>query len=202
MATRVRLRKQISVEDLALPPPLFVRDTQGRITQMHFDHFSIREQVETEWIGATSDVRTSTPGTFDQEDWMIAKRLVTSAELKALLAMPIEIVPAPGSGNALFPVAILVDYKFGTAAYTVANCDVQVLVGASAWAYGGSGVLIGILDETAAALAQGEFAHDQQARTAIENLPLKIANLGSADLLAGDGTLAVTVLYRIVNLAP
>lgn len=122
---------------------------------------------------------------------------LTSAQLLALGATPVEIVPAPGVGVYLTPIAVSSVNHFGTLAYA-AGSAVQCYIGTKA-----NGNLIPAA--TAAHVNAAANSIEQltgapttatpDAQANIENAALNISASG-AEFTTGDGTLTVTVYYN------
>lgn len=138
-------------------------------------------------VGDQGDL--GTPGAAGA-DGVCAAATVTlsSANLLALNATPIDLVAAPGAGKILVPIRVTLEHIFNTTGYAVSgNLQLQYNGG------GGIATLIapaGLLD-TAASQAAAPAAPTLNALTSAsinKSLQLK----ASAALTTGDGTLKVT----------
>lgn len=145
-----------------------------------------------------------------------ARTLITSAQLKTLIANPIQLVPAPGVGKMIVPVYGFLSYHFNSTAYTnTAGGDWcfqlgPVIAGNAAEAalsyFGGSSDLMDahvdafIANSLYAMTGLAAIAPALQ-RSLGENLPLFFTRnqheVGTTELATGDGTLVVEVDYSI-----
>jgi hypothetical protein len=131
--------------------------------------------------------------------------VLTSAQVKALRATPITVVPAPGAGKSLELVSALLQLNYGgTNAFTgPQNVQVKYKDGASA-AVSQAVTGTGFIDQTADMVTSALPKTDAIAtRTVAENQPLVLHNTGAAEITgnaANDNLLHVKVLYRVHNL--
>ncbi len=127
--------------------------------------------------------------------------VLTSAQVKALRATPIAVVPAPGAGKSLEFVSAILQVNYGTNVFTgPQNLQVKYKDGASAavsQAVTGAGFLDQAGDMVTSALAKIDAI---ATRAIAENQPLVLHNTGAAEITgnaAGDNLLHVKVLYRV-----
>lgn len=122
---------------------------------------------------------------------------LTSAQLLALGATPIQLVPAPGVGIYLTPIAVSSVLHFGTIAYA-AGSAVNCYIGTKANGNSIPAATAAHVNSAANSIEQLTGAPvtgtpDVQAN--IENAALNISSSG-AEFTTGDGTLTVTVYYN------
>lgn len=125
---------------------------------------------------------------------------ITAAQLKALHAVPKELVAAPGVGKAVIPVDVQCFLDYGSAAYAgiAGGEDLEVRH------TDGTGLLFGTI-ETTGFLDQtnDEFRHlyplAAVASEPVGNAAL-IMCLASGEIITGDSPLKVRVRYRVVDL--
>lgn len=125
------------------------------------------------------------------------KKTVTSAELKALVATDVEIVPAPGAGKVIVPLyAILTmrDANGGSfTAYTWANTDHGISLGSMAFDSDGE----------AQALIEASSRYTAMLRPPAGSTPLTenqavvLSASGTGEPATGDGVLDVEVVYSV-----
>ncbi len=127
--------------------------------------------------------------------------VLTSAQVKALRATPIAVVPAPGVGKSLEFVSALLQLNYGTNAFTgPQNLAVKYKDGASAQVsqnITGTGFIDQAGDMVTSVLAKVDGI---ATRAVAENMPLVLHNLGAAEITgnaAADCLLHVKVLYRV-----
>lgn len=130
--------------------------------------------------------------------------VLTSAQVKALRATPIAVVPAPGAGKSLEFVSAILQLNYGTNAFTgPQNMQVKYKDGASAavsQAITGTGFIDQTADMVTSALAKTDGI---ATRAVAENQPLVLHNTGASEITgnaANDNLLHVKVLYRVHNL--
>lgn len=125
--------------------------------------------------------------------------LITAAELKDLVANPVELVPAPGVGKCIWPISAFIQYSFGTTPYGPTSlAQIHVLVGDFA-IYNLEG-LNNVLNKTDDGIFTLAFEADADV-SVFANLPLLFKNISGDNLTDGNGTLTVTVLYKTINLS-
>lgn len=133
------------------------------------------------------------------------RSVVTSAQLLALFATPITIVPAPGAGLALIFEGVLIHKPAGVAyAGIAAGEDLAVKYTNAAGLEVGQCETTGFLDSTAS-LIRWCRAHTA-ASGASQLIPVAnaalVLHLLVAEIITGDQPLNMEVHYRLVNSAP
>ena len=134
--------------------------------------------------------------------------LVTSAELLNLSSVEVEILPPPGAGLQYNYVSAFYSYRFGTSPYNGdQSSNPQLFCGplANNVAFDNYG-LTALLEFTANGNASGIGGTAQEWLTdtvvfgqgPTENQGIYLG-VQTGDLLSGDGTLLITVLYNIVT---
>lgn len=126
---------------------------------------------------------------------------VSSAQIKALSATDVPLIPAPGVGKMIQVSTFNLQYVAGSTPYTIDPDSTLSLY------YDVSGQSIGsvsqsnFLDQVASRVAfpMGSSA-DSAAQVDFENSPVVLTNQDGPDATAGNGTLRVTIYYVIVNL--
>lgn len=133
---------------------------------------------------------TQTPG--------IAQRRVvklTSAQLLLLHTTPQVLIPAPGAGKYISVDEIIAKMTFGSAQYTGANAvEIRYTDGAGAKVTGD--IASAWLDS---ATTRVDKAIGAAVTTAVANAAVVVA-VPVADPAAGDGTVTLDLLYRIVTI--
>lgn len=133
------------------------------------------------------------------------RAVVTSAQLLALFATPIEIVPAPGAGKALIFEGVLIHKPAGVAyAGIAAGEDLAVKYTNAAGLEVGQCETTGFLDSTSS-LIRWCRAHTAASGAsqivAVANAAL-VLHLLVAEIITGDQPLNMEVHYRVVDAAP
>jgi len=126
--------------------------------------------------------------------------VVTSAQIKALVATDVDLVAAPGAGKAIELISVIltmVPAATSPVAYTWANTDHNITVGSATFAN----------DAAAQALIEAAARYSAVIRPSAtegaltENAALKIGASGTGEPATGNGTLKVRVAYRVWNVA-
>lgn len=142
----------------------------------------------------------------------VATLTLTSAQIRALHATPIQIVAAQGSGKLIIPVHAVFQTNFVTTDYTMADSSATVALELFSGATQQGPLLSAsrqLLTSTATAglqvagyVSSGAGTGGIYTGTAapLSNLPLKVYNTSGVpdEFAAGDHTLTVTVTYRVV----
>lgn len=132
------------------------------------------------------------------------KFILTSAQLKALKATPITIIPAPGVGKFIEVMQAAAYYSFLTGAYTLNAGTLKLYHGPAANAKVLTADLAaGMIDQAVnmseldiPILATGALT-DAQAL----NVGIVAANTGAAEFTVGAGTVELVVFYQIVSVS-
>jgi len=124
---------------------------------------------------------------------------VTAAQLAALAASPVELIPAPDSGKMLIPLVAILEYEFNSAPFSVPggavlNIGYSLGSGNAPFAVQASGLLNQLQDKIFEAYPQSPAVQLASAFDGV-NVVLSGPNFAS-----GDGSLIVTVIYTAIAL--
>lgn len=122
--------------------------------------------------------------------------VVTPAQIKAIVASDVTLLPAPGAGKAIVPVRAILTLVFASAAYAWANTDHTLgfnLGGIAAANDAGAQALI----EASSRLSVAWQAAAQA--TLSENTALLLQAGGTGEPTTGDSNLLVEVFYYVVD---
>jgi hypothetical protein len=125
---------------------------------------------------------------------------LTSAQLLALHATPVLLIPAPAAGTFIRVLNYELLYTFLTSAYTNTNATLKLFQGTTANAVALTADLGAILTNTASRIGLGAApvaVTDTLAH--IENVGIFAGNDGSAEFLAGAGSLSIFIDYETVT---
>ena len=129
---------------------------------------------------------------------------LSSANLLALAATPIQVLPAPGAGYIIKPVGATLFYHAGATPYTTGGAFCLTLGGQLLSALLAADVTlqgavlaeatdqVGVFDATTA------YTDDFAALSALENVALAVINDGAEHTL-GNGTATLVVSYETIN---
>jgi hypothetical protein len=142
-----------------------------------------------------------------------ATRTLSAAEILDLVANPVEIVPAPGAGNILLPLSGWVHYRPGAVPYSGDASDLVLaypspppdLFGtAGVWNTGGlQSALVTAADwltvpDPMVGVISSARVFTYFIASEVEDVPLIFGNATAFDLIDGDGTVTVSVLYTVL----
>ena len=135
-------------------------------------------------------------------DLKYADTVISNAELKAIRATPKTLVPAPGTGKVLEFLSGVLVLAAGTNVLTEATANLAVKYQSGAGVQVSQTVeMTGFIDQAAHQVTYAIPKLDPiTARTACENQPLVLHNLGAGEFAgnaANDATLRVKVAYRV-----
>lgn len=119
---------------------------------------------------------------------------LSQAQILTLGTNPVTLVPAQGAGKVIFPVSVVMNYKFGTLAYST---SVNVLITSPSSPT--SILRTGILGFTANVCTFDTPINSGASNPLTPNEPLQIST-GSSNPTVGDSTLDVYVTYYILSI--
>jgi hypothetical protein len=128
---------------------------------------------------------------------------ITAAQLKAIKATPIEIIPAPGAGLANIITQIAYYYRFVTSAFTLNAGALRLFQGAVANNIPvHADVAAGLIDAVAnrTILQPPQLKQGPASDATLVNQNVTLANDGAAEFTVGLGNLDVFVSYGIHTL--
>jgi hypothetical protein len=141
------------------------------------------------------------PSGFGQASGAVlsASVTLTPAQLQQLHSSPVQVVAAPGTGQFINVLSFAVQYKAGSAPYTLAGggnfAIAPKFVNASAIP------AVGLIDQATNGVAtSGEYPQATVPQSALENKPMSVQNDTGTEWSAGDGTVTITVYYTVVAL--
>lgn len=122
---------------------------------------------------------------------------VPAAQIRTLMATPVELIPAPGVGKAIWVKRVLTRFTFVSVAYNTSQLDIEFDDAIYGMYVSGSPFLsLGVSWSSFETLSK--YSEDE---SAWENIAvvLGVAGVGNPGS-SGDGTLRVTLDYEIVTL--
>jgi hypothetical protein len=125
---------------------------------------------------------------------------LTSANLLALRATPITVIPAPAAGKFIRVIALTAQYKFNSTAFTVGadNLGFRYVGGSSDFA----GIPVtGLIDQTHSEVAfQNPNTSFLATQTGVSAVAIQVHNTGGAEWTLGNGDVFLTLLYEVITL--
>jgi hypothetical protein len=144
------------------------------------------------------------PGALGQSAGPVQTATVTltSAQLRALHSTPVQLIPAPGSGQMVAPISVVFQYKAGASPYTITGGGrVAVYLGAP------NNLVTQVdaarfLDQTTSQvfMSEGIGGIGSSQQGAVENASVMVENDSTTEWTGGDGTVTISVYYTVVAL--
>jgi hypothetical protein len=125
---------------------------------------------------------------------------LSSINLLALHVTPINLIPAPGAGLALYPLFVSLEYKFATTPYTLHGDSLKIDYGSTPTAFIQTFAEAGFFDQGSSQLKFFNAVTTNGSLSAVTNQPFTIYGAGGTDMTAGDGTAVVYIYYALVTL--
>jgi hypothetical protein len=122
---------------------------------------------------------------------MSVTRTLTSAEILDLFTTSIELIPDQGLNRVIVPIQLIYQYTFVDEAYDTDGNDIEIILGES--------VITTIPDTVLESASDLIGTSAIGSVTLIDNQELKIKN-STANPVDGDGTLTVTIYYRVISI--
>lgn len=126
----------------------------------------------------------------------IRKTTLSSAQILALHITAVQLIPAPGAGNVILPIQVLVQLRYGTTTYA-GGADPLFYIGlvASAFTFPAfTQAVINAAVPVIAAFPQTAWAQIANQSTYFANQPISIFNPGAA-YTTGDGEVDIYMAY-------
>jgi hypothetical protein len=127
---------------------------------------------------------------------------LTSAQLRSLHGSPVQLIAAPGTGQALAPISVVFQYKAGSSVYTIPGGGRLALYISAPQNLVTQVSAAGFLDQSTSQIfmSEGIGGIGSSPQGTLENASMMAANDGSTEWTNGDGTVTITVYYTIVAL--
>jgi len=131
---------------------------------------------------------------------------LTSAQLLAINTTPVQLVPAPGAGLYIWPVAYAMEYLFGGTAYSSpAHTNACVITYGNPPATTANEIVVytwtaatsGIIEATTSCVFQGVCGEGLVTLSIANNAPLMFSAPNA--VTGGNGTLKITLTYSILS---
>ena len=127
---------------------------------------------------------------------------LSSAQVRSLQGTPVQLIAAPGIGQALAPISVVFQYKAGSSPYSLPGSGHLLTY------VGGNQNLVtqvsaaGFLDQSTSQvfMSEGVGGIGSSPQGSLENAAIMASNDGSAEWTNGDGTVTITVYYTVVAL--
>ena len=125
-----------------------------------------------------------------------SKVTLTTAQILALDATPIELAPAPGPGKIIIPIGVVAVLHAGATPFA-AGSSVHAFIGLEADAHDQEAFTAAFVNAAADAAAESIFmsSADTDILADYENKAINLVAVGAA-FTTGDGSLTVTLFYN------
>jgi hypothetical protein len=138
--------------------------------------------------------------TADGDEDMVIERLITAAELKTLLAAPIDLVPAPGVGRILVPTSMTLWYGGGVAYST----DIELRLNHEdsndeGLISNGNISFSNPVEQVTLILAHTSGLTAEKSVALLENKALTLYSVSAEELADGDSPMFVRLTYFILE---
>lgn len=135
------------------------------------------------------------PAVFAQGGVQTALVTLTSGQLQHLHASPIQLVAAPGAGQFVDIISVAYQYKAGSTPYSIPNGGNFVVSPSAIYPTSATG----FIDQPSNTVAVAGKSTETVYQSVVENQAIRVSN-DNAEWDNGDGTVTVTLSYRVVVL--
>ena len=137
------------------------------------------------------------PGVFAQGGTVqTATVTLTSAQLRHLHASPVQLVATPGAGQFVDIISAAYQYKVGSTPYSTDAGGSFVIWPSAIYPIAATG----FIDQTSNTVAVAGKSTETVYQTVVENTAIMLRNDSATEWSGGDGTVTITVSYRVVAL--
>jgi hypothetical protein len=137
------------------------------------------------------------PGVFAQGGGVqTASVTLTSAQVQHLHASPVQLVASPGAGQFVDVISVAYQYRAGSTPYALSNGGNFVVGPAAIFPTSATG----FIDQTSNAVAVAGKSTETVYQSVVENQAITVSNDNGTEWANGDGTVTVTISYRVVAL--
>jgi hypothetical protein len=157
--------------------------------------------LDGQQVFAHSSAGSAQPGPADCVGLNRKVVAITSAQLLAIKDTAITLLPAPGAGFMIVPIAVLIDMQAGSAAYTDGGGAVSLTQGSWAQALAANTVFLAGIGLRNHQLVDFAALATAAATPTNENAALTLTKITN-NFAAGNGTALVTILYLIAPVPP
>lgn len=128
------------------------------------------------------------------------KFTLTSAQLLAMKATPVSILPAPGASRYYHVIGVTARYLFGGTAYTLNGGTLKLFYGPAASAKALTADMSALLTQAVNATTIGQAVLGLATLTDAQalNVDLEVANDGAAEVTLGNGTVEFIIEFEVV----
>lgn len=125
---------------------------------------------------------------------------ITSAQVLAMRATAVELLPAPGAGKMNRFDTMILQLAYNSSAYTEAGDNMHLHYSADSTAISSTIEATGFIDQTANTTTRAVSIGDAiLGNSVVVNDAIVLSNVGGSEYAAGNSSLVADVYYRIVN---
>ena len=137
---------------------------------------------------------------IDPQVQQLAVVPLTAAQITTLHTVPVTVIAAPGAGKAIVVEQAVLEFKFGTVAFTGGGVVTLIYHGGSTALHSGS------VPASVITAASGTSATEVGPQTGANGLTLAVnagvdISAATANFAAGDGTAQLWIWYTVANLS-
>lgn len=131
-------------------------------------------------------------------DILTVIKTITSAQIKALYASPVELIPAPGAGKYIIIESVVVFFNYGTIAY-LSGGNISITNSGGGISFVSSVLTTTYLRGMTSVITRKTPPETYFGQSSLVNIGCYLKNISASEYTNGDGTIKLIINYRVIT---